>query len=405
MTATGAGADPSAPTDRSAEADRADDAALVATERWFLHRGIPHFIEDYSAGEDVFTRALPVLGLVFVVELLGAVNLDWTWWANALAIVGAVGVVAAGWALVNRLRGAPTWRLPTRVGPVELGTFVVLPALLPLVFGGQVPSALSTAAGNLLLLAAVYLVTSYGLIPMIRWALGQTVRELSAVVGLLGRALPLLLLFTVTLFITTEVWQVAATLDGPLLAVTIGVFVVVGAAFLFSRLPAELRELTGEPLGPWVGECCAGTPLEPAVPALDHEFVPPPLSRRQQGNVLLVLLFSQAVQVVLVSLMLGAFFLVLGMLTIRPEVEAAWLGDLGSSAELLSFRLFDHELVLSRALLNVAIFVAGFAGFYFTIYALIDPTYREQFFDGIVGEVRQAMGVRAAYLALRHRGG
>ena len=393
-------------TDASAGADReagapGNAAALAATERWFLHRGIPHFIEDYSAGEDVFTRALPVLGLVFVVELLGAVNLDWTWWANALAILRALALVAAGWALVNRLRGAPTWRLPTRVGPVELGTFVVLPALLPLVFGGQVPSAASTAAGNLLLLGAVYLVTSYGLIPMIRWALGQTVRELAAVVGLLGRALPLLLLFSVTLFITTEVWQVAATLDGPLLAITIAVFVVVGTAFLFSRLPGELRGLTGEPLGPWVGECCAGTPLEPAVPALDPEFVPPPLSRRQQGNVLLVLLFSQAVQVVLVSLVLGLFFLVLGMLTIRPEVEAAWLGDLGHSSELLSFRLADHDLVLSRALLNVAIFVAGFAGFYFTIYALIDPTYREQFFDGIVGEVRQAMGVRAAYLALR----
>jgi hypothetical protein len=381
-----------------------DSPPLDATERWFLHRGIPHFIEDYSAGEDVFTRALPVLGLVFVAELLGAVNLDWTWWANAASLAGALALVAGGWALVNHLRGEPTWRLPSRVGPVELGTFVVLPALLPLVFGGQVPSALWTAAGNLLLLAAVYLVTSYGLIPMSLWALGQTARELAAVVGLLGRALPLLLLFSVTLFITTEVWQVAATLDGPLLAVTLALFVVAGTAFLFSRLPGELRGLTGEPVGPWVDECCAGTPLERELPSVDREFVPPPLSRRQKGNVLLVLLFSQAVQVVLVSLMLGVFFLVLGMLTIRPEVEAAWLGDLGRSTELLSFRLADHDMVLSRALLNVAIFVAGFAGFYFTIYALIDPTYREQFFEGIVGEVRQAMGVRAAYLALRARG-
>jgi hypothetical protein len=59
--------------------------------------------------------------------------------------------------------------------------------------------------------------------------------------------------------------------------------------------------------------------------------------------------------------------------------------------------------VLSRALLNVSVFLAVFAGFYFTVYAVIDPTYREQFFDEIVEEVRQAVGVRSAYLAVRAR--
>jgi hypothetical protein len=379
--------------------EASDEETLVATERWFLRRGIPHFIEDYSAGEDVFTRATPVLGLVFIVEMLGAVNLDWPWWANAAAIPGAVAVVAAGWALVNRLRDEPTWQLPTHVGTVELAAFVVLPALLPLVFGGQVRSALATAAGNLLLLAIVYLVTSYGLFAMTRWALGQTIRQLGAVTGLLGRALPLLLLFSVTLFINTEVWQVASTLDGTLLAATISVFVVVGTLFLFSRLPGELRALAAR--GPVVEECCAGTPLEAAAPGLAAGARLPPLSRRQRGNVLLVLLFSQAVQVVLVSLVMGLFFLVLGMLTIRPEVVATWLGDLGPPTELASVRVAGHDFVLSRALFNVAGFLSGFAGFYFTVYAVIDPTYREQFFDGIVAEVRQAMGVRAAYLALR----
>ena len=33
--------------------------------------------EDYSATEDVFTRAIPFLDVVFVVEILGAINLDW----------------------------------------------------------------------------------------------------------------------------------------------------------------------------------------------------------------------------------------------------------------------------------------------------------------------------------------
>ncbi|MCW2605178.1 MAG: hypothetical protein JWN61_3313, partial [Pseudonocardiales bacterium] len=39
------------------------------TERWFVHRGLPHFIVGYSASGDVFTRALPVLVLILLAEL------------------------------------------------------------------------------------------------------------------------------------------------------------------------------------------------------------------------------------------------------------------------------------------------------------------------------------------------
>ena len=379
-----------------------DGIAVAATERWFLRRGIPHFIEDYSAGEDVFTRALPVLALAVLVQLFGGMNLDWPLWANVGAFAGTVALVAAGWAFVAWLRGVPAWQRPARVGPAELAAFVVLPALPPLVFGGQVAWAAGTVAGNLALLGLVYLVTSYGLVSMTRWALGQTIRQLGAVTGLLGRALPLLLLFSVTLFINTEVWMVAASLDAFLMAATVALFVLVATLFLFSRLPGELSDLSEGDGGRWVVDCCADTPLAGVV---GDGQVPRarPLTRRQQGNVLLVLLFSQAVQVVLVTLMMGLFFLALGMVTIRPEVVESWLGDLGPSPVLVEFDLAGHPVVLSRALLNVAIFLASFAGLYFTVYAVIDATYREQFFDEIVAEVRQAVGVRAAYLAVRAR--
>jgi hypothetical protein len=383
--------------------DEADEgAAIAATERWFLRRGIPHFIEDYSAGEDVFTRTLPVLALVLLAQLVSAVNLDWPWWANVGALIGAVALVAAGWAGINLVRGEPAWRMPERVGPAELAAFVVLPALPPLVFGGQVQWAAFTALGNLLLLGLIYLVTSYGLVPMTRWAFGQTAHQLGAVTGLLGRALPLLLLFSVTLFINTEVWQVAATLDALLMGLTILLFVLVGTLFLFSRLPGEMRALARGSEGRRVAHDYVGTPLAGLVGEGDP--VPaPPLSRRQKGNVVLVLLFSQGVQVALVTLLMGLFFLGFGMLAIRPEVVATWLGDLGPSATLWSFQIGDHLVVLSRALVNVALFLAVLSGFYFTVYAVIDPTYREQFFDGIVDEVRQAVTVRAAYLAVRGR--
>ena len=48
---------------------------LAAYERRFRSAGLPLFIEDYSAREDVFTRAAPLLTLVFLGEMLGAVQL------------------------------------------------------------------------------------------------------------------------------------------------------------------------------------------------------------------------------------------------------------------------------------------------------------------------------------------
>ncbi len=54
------------------------------------------FVEGFSASTDVFNRALPLLGLIFLGELLGAGQLDWTWWQNVLAVLGGVAVVPRG---------------------------------------------------------------------------------------------------------------------------------------------------------------------------------------------------------------------------------------------------------------------------------------------------------------------
>ena len=51
-------------------------------------------------------------------------------------------------------------------------------------------------------------------------------------------------------------------------------------------------------------------------------------------------------------------------------------------------------------MLRVAVFLAGFSGFYFTIYVVTDTTFREEFFEDIETEIRQAFAVRAAYSAM-----
>lgn len=386
-------------------ATRRDAPQLIeATERWFLRRGIPHFIDRYQASEDVFTRTLPVLSLIFLFEVLGAASLDWPWWQNLLALLGGAAVLLVAWGAVNRLRGRPSFQRPDDVGPVELTVFVLVPPLLPLVFGGQLGSAALTAGFNLLLLGAIYLVTSYGLISMTRWALGQTARQVGAVFDLFGRALPLLLLFTVALFVNTEVWQVSSSLDGVLYWVTIAFFLLAGLAFLLIRLPGELVSLRDQLRGDALIEACSDSPLAAVATGVvaDHDVQPVPLSRRQQGNVLLVLLFSQGVQILLVTLTIGGFFFALGLIAIRPEVLDTWLGDTIGRGELARWVWFGREIVLTRALLHVSGFLGALSGFYFTVYVITDSTYREEFFTEIVGEVRQSLAVRNVYLALLH---
>src|SRR3954468_5095758 len=216
---------------------------LAAYERRFRSAGLPLFIEDYSAREDVFTRAAPFLALVFLGEMLGAVQLDWSLWANLAAALGGLVVLLVAFGLVNRLRRRPFWSFPERVDRLELSAFVLLPAMLPLIFGGQLGSALATAAGNALLLLIVYAVIGYGLLSIVRWASRRLLTQLRASLDLLGRALPLLLVFANVLFLTAELWQSAHTMPTSFAVLLVAMLGLVGAAFLITRVPREVRAL------------------------------------------------------------------------------------------------------------------------------------------------------------------
>ena len=373
-------------------------AELRRTEDWFISRGTPHFIADYSAARDVLTRALPILTLVFLFEVAGALNRRWDWWLNVLAAAGGFALLLGLWAAVNVARHQRAFSRPSRVGPVEMVIFVVAPALVPLVFGNQPRQAAAIGAANVVLLGGVYLATSYALVPLTRWAGAKVYRELGAVAGLVGRALPLLLLFVTFLFVNTEVWQVASALEAPFLAGTVGLFVILGGGFLFTRLPAELDRLAQFESVAEVSALCAGTPAAATAPRLaEDDLRTVPLNRRQKGNAALVVVVSEAVQVTLVALLIAGFFVLFGLIAIRPAVIEAWVG--ADVDVLVEFDVAGHAVVLTAELLRVAAFLGAFSGFYFTVYVITDATYREQFFDQVVVEMRQVLAVRTAYLA------
>ena len=76
-----AGADLQRPTSAARQTSGVlDRGRRAAAERWFVRRGIPHFIEGYNAREDVLTRALPFLSLVFVLEVVLSLRPGWPAW-------------------------------------------------------------------------------------------------------------------------------------------------------------------------------------------------------------------------------------------------------------------------------------------------------------------------------------
>jgi hypothetical protein len=349
---------------------------LAAYERRFRRAGLPLLIEDYSASEDIFTRVAPLLAFVAFAEVFGAVDLSWPLWANVATLLGALAVLLGALALRNRARGRPALAIPERVGAVELAGFVLVPALLPAIFNQQLTSAAVTAAGNALLLLVAWGVVGFGLLSIVRWAGARLVTQLAASVPLVARAVPLLMLFAVVLFLTTEMWQVFAEIDDASLAAIVGLLVAIGTLFVVGRLPREVSA------------------LEAQVASAE-----PPLRRAQRLNVGMVLLVSQGLQVLVVALAVGAFFVVFGLLAIDDAVLDAWLGHAGRA--ILDVTIFGIDIRPTHELLRVATAIAALSGLYYAIAVLTDATYRDEFLEELTGEMRETFAERSRYLALR----
>ncbi|WP_110181917.1 hypothetical protein [Nocardioides solisilvae] len=308
---------------------------LAAGERWFLDHGLPYFVDGVRARVERGLRRGRLVAVAVTAALLAAVTfgvalpLSDRYVAGAAALT-AVGVVVAGYALAT-LR--------------------------------------------------IWL--------WLRWATGKTFSSLGLMVPLVARALPMLMLFITFLFINAEVWQVAARLSGGVMWTAVLGFAAAAVGFLLFRLPEEVDALTAQLDRETVAGACAGTPFVRFAGAVGRiEDLPPP-TRLERANLVLVLLASQAVQVLLLSVAVFAFFLGFGLVAIPEEVVTSWVGVAPTSA----------VGELSWELVRVSVFLAAFSGLYFAVYAVTDETYRRQFFTGVTDDMEKALATRCAYRA------
>jgi hypothetical protein len=372
--------------------------SFAKTEAWFERRGLPHFVESHRSVTEIWSRAIPLLVLFYLVQGLNALNQEWSAARNALVGIGGLFILLGGWMVTNRLRGQPTFAYPKRVGPVELALFVLTPAVPPLLFGAQWGGVAVAIVTGIVVLAVLYLVASYGLLSIVKWAGGRFRTLAPTFANLLIRALPLLLLVITVLFLTTETWQFAGTLKGIPYAMVLLAFVLLGGLFLVSRLPGEFAQ---------IGRFDDWSEVHELVPTeLADEFTlpvagdpdEPPMSRRQVLNVGLVMIFSQAIQISLVALSMFVVLILFGFLAMHLDVQQTWIGDLAPVREYLHVYLGSERLSLTEPLLRVCGFLGAFTGFYFTVYLVTDGTYREEFRTDVVDEVREAFAVHVAYM-------
>jgi len=372
-------------------------------ERWFVRRGLPHLIDDYTATDDIFTRMAPFLAGVVFLEFFLAFGDRWTGWSQAVAFLGGMAALVGGVAVVNRIRGRRSFQLPDDIGVWELALYVLLP-IVPTVIGSQGSAgenAVSVVAFNLVLLAVGYVVTSWALIPMMRWSFGQVRRQVTDIANLAMKSLPTLLIFSAFIFINAEMWQVSNDFTLPLFGMVMLLLAGIGAIFVFvsvRRLTVDLARFSA-----WgdVRPRCANTPVEEIVPA-DDEPAPdtPPLVRRAEWNVNLLLFVAQGIQVLLVSLVIMAFYVVFGLLTVREETLLQWttVGELTYERDwAVDIAIFGTDLIFTRQLLLVALFIGMFSGLNFAVQVITDDTYREEFIADMTAEVRDALAVRAVY--------
>ena len=296
--------------------------------------------------------------------------------ANLAAVAGALALVLGSVALLNRARGRDALAIPEDVGWLELAGFVLIPALLPLLFGGQTTSAVVTAGVNVLLLVLVYFGFGLSLGSILRWASLRLVAQIRASFDLVTRALPLLLVFANVLFLTQELWQVALTLPSAFAILFMLILGLLTVAFVSIRIPREVKAIERDVGGEG-----------------------PPLSRPQRINVGIVMFVSQALQVLVVAAAVGMFFVVIGALLVNSEVREFFMSSDGTV--LLTLDLFGSPIEITRELLRVSAGIAAFSGFYYAVAVLTDGGYRQEFLTEFTDELRDTFRIRGEYLRLR----
>lgn len=370
---------------------------------WFLHRGLPLVLTRRVRSRALMARAAPAVAGVGALTAAVLLLAEWTGGdpqvVVLLRLAGITAVLAAAPVALEVLhrRSTAAARLGRRTTALAvMGIFVLV---MPFAVSGLSAAALAEVPVFLTVTVVTIWLTYIGLGSIALWAFRFAWEQVGALGTLLSRALPLLML-TVVVYFTGELWQLSARVTRERLWQTIGFLAAVGLAFMVATIRDEvsaLRQDRTRQSDP--GALLAETPLARLAPG-----TPTPLSWPERVNVVAVMVVAQAIQVVLFTTGLFLFFIALGFVAVPPDVLVLWSGEQSCPVGVppCDGTWFGVHVPVPQTVVHMSLFVAVLSGLYFTVSTSVDPLYRERFFEPLISDVAVSLAGRDTYLAM-HR--
>jgi len=385
-----------------------DRREVEAVEQWFRRRGLPAVVRGRPA--HLLVRIVPAVVFIAAWELMttalsavdGETEADFDRLIEndlfALAYFGlllglVVVPVLGAWLTARWGRRKVLERSGVVPAAVTAGAFTfVVPVVDRIVFDD---SLVLGVLAHLVLLAGLLGAAFVGGGSILGWALRAAFRQARMLGDLTSRALPLLLLFTVFGFFTTEIWQVGASLTRHQMWLVVGLFTVVAVAFLLAMLKEEVADLTASQAVPVGLDKLRETPLasfmsDDAGPGGERI----PLAKIERANMILVLVLTQVMQTLVLSALVFVFFVLFGVIAVRDAVIKTWIGRDPTGGA-----LFGIQVPIHHELIQVSLFIAAFSGLYFAAAAMTDVKYRNAFFDPLADHLSVSLVARDIYLA------
>ena len=318
-------------------------------------------------------------------------------------IVGTLGFMGVVWIVVRRLRGRPPWPRRSTFDLADIGTMALLPVLPAALIDASGVEATSAGVGALTGIGVVYVIVGFGVIEIGLWALDRLWQQLTYLVGLVARTLPILLIIVVFLLFESEIWQVAHALSAAELGVVLVLLLLLAAVFVGTDFRRELRQIEADADREHMVAEARETPAQPLVDAdVADPLAVPRLSWLQRGNLTLLVVVPTMLQATFVAIVVAVFLAALATFIIPAPVLAGWIGE--PPRILVSVDLLGEIRALTAEILTVCALLGGIVGLYFSGLAISDPAYRSERFDRDVAGVRQLLAARAFYAAALRAG-
>lgn len=371
---------------------------------WFLQRGLPLVLPRRVRARKLVQRSAPMVSavgaLTAVTMLLADVTGSDPDYGYAVRL-GAIAVIliAAPFALeiLHRLGTRMGEALRRWAAVLVMTIFVVI---MPLTVSGWSGTAAAEAPVFIVIsLLAVWL-TYLGFGSIALWAFRFAWVQVGALGTLMSRALPLLML-TVVVYFTGELWQLSARMSRERLWQTIGFLSLVALLFMVATIRDEVRALRQE-RSERADDSTALLADTPLASIHTGPAARTPLSLAEQANVVAVMVVAQAIQVVLFTAGLFVFFLALGMIAIPDDVTVLWSSEQTCAVgePPCAGTWFGVHIPIPQTVVHMSLFVAVLSGLYFTVSTSVDPLYRERFFEPLIGDVAVSLAGRDAYRAV-----